>query len=128
MRAEHTYAQEQHGMTLVEVLVALAVLGAVAGATLILIGQNSRFIASAEDRLIASMLVDNELTESLATRQELETGVTEERVVFAGGGWILQREVTEAGVENVVRIDVAVRREGEDRIAARASTLKKEGD
>ena len=128
MRAEHTYAQEQHGMTLVEVLVALAVLGAVAGATLILIGQNSRFIASAEDRLIASMLVDNELTESLATRQELETGVTEERVVFAGGGWILQREVTEAGVENIVRIDVAVRREGEDRIAARASTLKKEGD
>lgn len=56
-------------MTLIEVLVALAVLAAVAGSLLVLLGQQSRQASRLEQRMLARIVAENALTEYIASNQ-----------------------------------------------------------
>ena len=120
-------ASSQRGMTLVEVLVALAILGFVAAAVLSLISQNTRFVAAAEERMIASMLADNLMVEALATATRLEQGVSDGQTEFGGRSWTYSQTVTEIGVTRLVRVDIIVRDSAGRQSLASATTLKREG-
>ena len=111
-------------MTLIEVMVALAILGLVATGVLALVGQNSRFVVSAQDRMLASILADNIMVERLSTQQILEGGDESEEREFAGQIWSANETITAIEGAGMLRIDIEIRRSGSDQILASASTLK----
>jgi len=119
--------KRQSGMTLVEVLVALAIMSAVAAAILALIAQNTRFVAAAEDQMIAGMAADQEMVEALARAAPLDRDVEESDRDFAGRRFKVTRTVTEIGVESLVRIDIVVRDASGRQSLASATTIKSEG-
>lgn len=119
-------ARAQSGMMLVEVLVALAILGLVVASIMTLLAQTARFSAAAEDRAIAAIVADNVAVEALATRTTLERGRRDFEIDLGGARWTAAREVAPTAVDGVVRIDVAVRKEAQAQALARITTLKSE--
>ena len=116
----------QRGLTLVEVLVALLILGMVVAAIVSLIGQNTRFIADQEEKMLASMLVDTAMVEKLARTAPLERGESIEERSFASRGWKVKTTVIETGLPNVIRIETSVSGAQTEQVLARAMTLKSE--
>lgn len=114
---------KESGLTLVEVLVAFSVLAGVVVSVVSLIGQNARFLATAEDRLVAGILADNMMVEELVSRQRLQTGATEDVVTFADRQFIVSRIVTELDQE-VLQIEFEIRRQNESLRLARIAGLK----
>jgi len=115
--------QRQAGLTLVETLVALAILAAVSLASFAMLSQSSRFAASEQDRLMASVLADNLIVEELASAAPPEKGSTEGKSVFAGRNFVWRRVATDAGLDLVgIRYDVSL--ENETRVLAKAEALK----
>lgn len=123
-----TSAESQRGLTLIETLVAMAILSLVVTAILGLIGQSSRFMSTSEDRVIAGVLVDNLMVETMAGAAPLERGEAESEIEFAGANWIARQTVNEIGVDGLVRVDLAVRRADSAQVLAAATTLKRERD
>lgn len=120
---ENTVKSKESGLTLVEVLVAFSVLAGVVVSVVSLIGQNARFLATAEDRLVAGILADNMMVEELVSRQRLQTGATEDVVTFADRQFIVSRIVTELDQE-VLQIEFEIRRQNESLRLARIAGLK----
>jgi general secretion pathway protein I len=115
----------QSGLTLVEVLVALAVLGVAAATLLTLISQNVRFIAAAEDRFLAQALADNIAVEELARTSARTRGATTDETTFAGRAWRTRLEISETAIDGLIRIDIEVRNQAGQSLAT-VSTLKRE--
>ncbi len=107
---------KQRGVTLVETLVALAVMGLVIGALMVMIGQNTRFAASMRDKTTAQIAADNLMVEAMVLSSALETGKSDGEVEVGGETLRYERVVTETGVRDVLRIDISV-------IAANGQTL-----
>lgn len=101
----------ERGVTLVETLVALAVMGLIIGALLVLIGQNSRFAASMRDKTMAQIAADNLMVEAMVLASALEAGESEGEVEVGGQALHYKRVVAQSGVENVLRIDITVNAE-----------------
>lgn len=116
----------QNGMTLVEVLVALAVMSAVAAAILALIAQNTRFLAAAETRMIAGMAADVQMVDALARRAPLERGLQQSVIDFAGRRFLAVETVTETGVDELVRIDILIQDADGRQSLASATSIKSE--
>lgn len=114
----------QGGMTLIEVLVAMAILASVAGSVLVMTGQNARFIAASENRFLARIVADNAMVEALAVEVPLEQGLKQETTDLGGRRWDIQRTVIDLGQNNLIRIDIAVSLTGADQVMARATTLE----
>lgn len=118
--------KRQSGMTLVEVLVALAIMSAVAAAILALIAQNTRFVAAAEEQMIAGMAADQEMVEALARAAPLDRGVEESERELAGRRFKVTRTVSETEIAGLVRIDMVVRDASGRQTLASATTIKSE--
>ncbi|MEX0645898.1 MAG: type II secretion system minor pseudopilin GspI [Parvularculaceae bacterium] len=117
--------KSQQGLTLVETLIALAILGAVAAAVLALISQNTRFSAAAEDRLLARVVLDNLMTEDLGRLAPLERGATGRETELGGRRWIIEKTVVEV-TGGLVRIEIKVLDPVGRQTQASAVTLKAE--
>jgi len=116
----------QSGFTLVEVLEALFIMGVATASILVLIGQNTRFQVQGEERLIASIVADNVMIETLANPVPLELGETEGEVALGGRGWIYQRSIGETTVPGLVTVAVNVRKIDSRQVIASITTLKSE--
>ncbi|MEQ8178894.1 MAG: type II secretion system minor pseudopilin GspI [Amphiplicatus sp.] len=116
----------QRGLTLIETLVAMAILGLVVTAILALISQSARFMSSSEDRIAAGILADNLMVEAMANAAPLERGEAEEPATFVGAEWMTKQTVTDTGVDGLIRIDIVVRRADSAQVLATATTLKAE--
>lgn len=116
----------QRGFTLVEVLVALAIMASVAAAILALIAQNTRFVASTEEQMIAGLAADREMVELLARSAPLERGDEQGARELAGRTFVVMRTVTEIAIEGLVRIDVEIRDQSGRQVLASATTIKAE--
>ena len=112
------------GMTLIEVMVALVILALVATSVLSMIGQNARFIASAEDRLMASILADNIVVERLATLSPPEEGEETYEREFAGREYVCREVVTDIPDIGLFRIDLTVSAKSTEQTLASVTTLK----
>lgn len=97
----------QRGLTLVETLVALAILSAVALSSYAVLSQATRFMAREQERALAGVIADNILIEALVREAAPDRGVEEGEQELAGRRFLWRRTVTEAG-EDYVNVEVTI--------------------
>ena len=114
---------KQAGLTLVEVLVAFAILAGLVVSILTLIGQNAQYMLTAEERLLASIAADNLLTNDLAILEVPEPGEESGVVTVAGREFGFLRVTRELGEETIV-IEYRVASGVDGQTLARATALK----
>lgn len=112
------------GFTLIEVLVAMAILAVVVAAAIALIAQSTRLVAQSETKLYASIVADNAMAEALA-EDSAAFGDKEGEVDLAGANWTVIRTVTKLETAGAARIDVVVRRAGAAQTLVRISTIRR---
>ncbi len=110
-------------MTLVETLVALAILAAVVLSAYAMMAQAARFVANEQDRLVAGIIADNLTTEMLARTAPPDRGEEEFEIEAGAREWLAKSVVTEAG-EDILRVEFSVTRAGDAQILARVEALR----
>ncbi|MFN3960118.1 MAG: type II secretion system minor pseudopilin GspI [Parvularculaceae bacterium] len=113
----------QRGLTLVETLVAMAILAAVAISAFALLSQGANFAASERDRLAASIVADNLVVEELLKSAAPDLGENSGEVAFAGRAFEWASVVSDAGA-GLRRVELTVRLKGSPQTLARVETLK----
>jgi general secretion pathway protein I len=101
------------GFTLVEVLVALAIVALSVGALLGAITSSASNVLYIKDKTIAEWVALNRLTEIRTWQQMPAKGNRTGKTDMAGVRWQWESEVTELPVKGMFRIDVHVRSTGE---------------
>jgi|688.fasta_scaffold204313_4 general secretion pathway protein I len=98
----------ERGFTVLEMLVAMAILSLGAVALLNLAGENTRTAAALRTRLFASIVADNRAIEAIASAMPPSVGA-ESGVEMAGGeAWRWTRRVTRAADSDILRVTVTV--------------------
>lgn len=115
----------QRGVTLVETLVALAVMGFVVSSLLVLIGQNTRFSAAMRDKTFAQIAADNLMVEALILSEALEIGETEGEIEISGAPMKYRRIIGETWVGDVLRIDITVAAPDSEQTLAQAVSMRR---
>jgi general secretion pathway protein I len=98
----------QNGFTLVEVLVAIAVLGLAVLALVRLGAANATTLVRAETAMLADIVAENAVVEALTQPLPPSLGEARQTVVNAGQTWTVVTRVAEAGERGLLRIDVSV--------------------
>src|SRR5687767_1083087 len=105
---------ESRGFTLIEVVVALAILGIGMLAVFKTIGDTVHNVDELRDRSFAEWIADNRITEIRISGEMPSVEETTGEVEFAGRRWHWVTTVSQTQVQGLRRIDVRVRRD-EDR-------------
>jgi len=100
----------ESGFTLIEVLVALAIVAVGIVATSKAVTRSIDVAQYTEDRILGTWVASNRISEiRLANRYEAPSvGGSSSEVVMGGRTWLVNESVSETGVENAVRVDVEV--------------------
>ena len=99
------------GFTLVEVLVALAIVSIGMLAVFKVIGDTTFNVAYLRDRSFAAWIADNRITELRLSGEMPSVDETKGDLEFAGRRWHWVQKVATTPVDGLRRIDVSVRRE-----------------
>ncbi|MBM4218612.1 MAG: type II secretion system protein GspI [Gammaproteobacteria bacterium] len=102
---------DQRGFTLVEVVVALAIVAIGMLAVFKTIGDTTHNVSNLRDRSFATWIADNRLTEIRVSGQMPSVEETTGEVEFAGRRWHWVAKVSQTQVKGLRRIDVSVRRD-----------------
>ena len=108
-----------NGFTLLEVLVALAVLAIGLGATIKVASQSSANVAELRERTVASWVAANKINELLLATSAPAVGLQEGLTEMAGQQWRWRVKVSDTPDRDMRRLDVSVgaaRRESPSRI------------
>ena len=108
---------EQRGFTLIEVVVALAIVAIGMLAVFKTIGDSVNNVEALRDRSFAGWIADNRITEIRLSGQLPSVEETAGEIEFAGRQWHWVTKVSQTQVQGMRRIDVSVRRDG-DRVPA----------
>jgi len=100
-----------HGFTLMEILVALAVVGIALSALLGASGRATRDAAELRDRTYANWVAQNVLTEIRIAKETLETGTRRGTEMMAGERWSWTAEISAAAIPSLRHIEIRVGRE-----------------
>lgn len=111
---------EQRGFTLIEVVVALAIVAIGMFAVFKTIGDTTHNVTDLRDRSFASWIADNRITEIRLTGELPSVEETAGEVEFAGRRWHWLAKVSQTQVRGLRRVDVSVRREGDPEDSALA--------
>lgn len=103
-----------NGFTLIEVMVALAVLALAMSASLVAATFYTKATGDLEDRMLASWLAHNVMVETQLEPQWPALGRKDQDHQFAGQSWVVQREVEKTPDDYIRRVTVRVRRENMD--------------
>jgi len=114
----------QDGFTLIEMIVALAVLSLGLVALLNVTGENVRAASRIRENVMGQILAENHLVEAMLATEALETGRKSGEEDMAGRHWLWERTVSPTGNAAMLRIEVSVRPgdAGEDGPAAATLT------
>ena len=110
-------------MTLVETLVALAILAGVVLSAYAMLAQATRFAATEQERLIAGIIADNQAIELLVRPAPPDQGEEEETIEASDRQWRAKTVVTDAG-EGLLQISVSVSRAGDAQVLARVEAAR----
>lgn len=102
---------ESRGFTLIEVVVALAILGIGMLAVFKTIGDTVYNVDELRDRSLAEWIADNRITEIRVSGEMPSVEETAGEVEFAGRQWHWLTKVSQTQVKGLRRIDVSVRRD-----------------
>ena len=112
------------GFTLLELLVALAVLSHAAMALLNLAGANARTAGALETRTFAALVADNQAVEALTDPAAPALGVSQGTEAAGGRTWRWTRSVARTDDRDILRIDVRVADPSDDRTVAEVSVFR----
>jgi general secretion pathway protein I len=103
----------QRGFTLLEVLIALAIVVMAVGALLGTITSSASNISYLRNKTLAEWVALDHLTEVRISQQMPDTGKRTGYTVMAGMRWQWEQEVVESSIKGMFRIDVRARPTGE---------------
>ena len=103
----------QHGFTLLEVLIALAIVAMSAGALLGTVTSSASNVSYLKDKTLAEWVALNRLTEIRIGQQFPVTGKRTGKTDMAGIKWQWEQEVTELPFKGLFQVDVRARPTGE---------------
>jgi general secretion pathway protein I len=112
---------EARGFTLVEVVVALAIVAIGMLAVFKTIGDTTHNVTELRDRSFAAWIADNRITEMRISGEMPSVEQTAGEVEFAGRRWHWVTKVSQTQVQGLRRIDVSVRRDGDPESASLVS-------
>ena len=104
------------GFTLVEVMVALAIAGLSLAAVAASISQMVDAGSAMKERTYASWIAQNKIAELRLANVVPEVSTTNGELQYAALEWAWRATISETGVENLFRVDVAVSYAGSDDI------------
>ncbi|MEX0735470.1 MAG: type II secretion system minor pseudopilin GspI [Steroidobacteraceae bacterium] len=114
-------ARYNHGFTLVEVVVALAIVAIGMLAVFKTIGDTVNNVSYLRDRSFAAWIADNRITEIRLSGEMPSVDETAGELDYAGRHWHWVTRVSQTPVEGLRRIDVSVQREGDPEDSALVS-------
>jgi general secretion pathway protein I len=97
------------GFTLLEVLVALALLAVALAAALRVAAQSAGDVSYLRERTFAEWVGHNEIERARLARDWPAPGVTRGSALMGGEEWVWERRVTPAGDTDLRRVEVGVR-------------------
>ena len=101
-------ARHLRGFTLLEVMVALVIISLALAGVAGSMGQMIDTANTMRDRTYASWIAQNKVTELRLSGILPEVGETSGEEDYANTTWIWSAEVSETGVENLMKVDVSV--------------------
>jgi general secretion pathway protein I len=108
-----THSRQQRGFTLLEVLIALAIVAMSVGALLGTITSSASNVIYLKDKTLAEWVALNRLTEVRIDQQMPGKGKRSGNSVMAGQRWEWQEEVIELPIKGMFRIEVRAHATGE---------------
>lgn len=102
------------GFTLIEVMVALAIVGLSLGAVAASVSQMVDAATTMRERTYASWIAQNKIAELRLANVVPEVSETSGELEYAGLEWAWRATISETGVENLFRVDVAISYPGSD--------------
>lgn len=106
--------RSQSGFTLVEVMVALAIVALALAGAAISMSQMATNASSLRDRTYASWIAQNKIAELRLANVTPEVSTTSGEVEFGNTRWVWRAVVSETGVDSFWRIDVTVSNADDD--------------
>ena len=101
--------RNQRGFTLLEVMVALAVLALALGAIIKAGGAGANNVAMLRDRTLAGWVAVNTINELLLARDWPDAGTRDDITEMAAREWYLEVQINKTSDPDLRRLDVAVR-------------------
>lgn len=112
------------GFTLVEMLVALAILGIALVALLNAVGENVRAAGSIRQSLLAGIVAENRMVETIAIPDGQQAGTDSDEADLAGQKWVWRREILPTLDPTMQRIEITVMPQGQETPAARLTAFR----
>jgi general secretion pathway protein I len=103
------------GFTLLEVLIALAVLALALAAVISTAGSSTRAAASLRDKTFAHWVAMNQVTQARLAKKWPDTGSSNGDSDMAGRGWHWEMTVSKTGDKYLRRIDIDVFTDSDDK-------------
>jgi len=115
----------QRGMTLIEVMVALAVFSLAALSVVTVASEHLRSIDYLEQKTLAMWVANNQLTELELVGKLPGYGIKKGKVEYAGSTWFWQRETLKTADDSFRSINIRVfnREDAEDALADLSSYM-----
>jgi general secretion pathway protein I len=114
MKKNSMNSRHSNGFTLIEVMVALAIIALSLTGMAVTMGGMLNNATVMRERTYASWIAQNKIVELRLANVVPETNVTSGEIEYANTFWDWRAEVSETGVENLFRVDVEVFRPGTD--------------
>ncbi|WP_306253954.1 type II secretion system minor pseudopilin GspI [Parvularcula sp. IMCC14364] len=125
--SSRSIAGNQKGFTLTEVLIAMFILSTAIVALLALIAQSVRTTADIEQRVLAGIVAENVMTETLAPFSLPQTLASEGEAELAGQVWIWERELAETVADGMFRVTVTVRPGDSNQVISSVTAFREGG-
>ena len=108
MSAWRTRAGRAGGFTLIEVLVALAIVAIGMAAVLGAVGSSADTATYLREKTLAEWIAVNQIAQARLQAQAPTKGSSEGELAYAGRHWRWHQEVTDGDLPGILRIDVTV--------------------
>lgn len=109
-----TVRRRGSGFTLIEVMVALVIVSLALAGIAASMGQMIDTANTMRDRTFASWIAQNQIAEMRLAGVVPEVGESSGEVDYANTTWAWTADVSETGVENLLKVDVSVSYAGSD--------------